>query len=104
MRRDGHGRFSVVVGHAVHVVGERGTAAEGGHGGILGRNEIANDDAHGAVAHEFAGGIVVGGGNFQDIAGGKRVAALIEERFGRYAFEMAVGVHFGVERRNGFLA
>ena len=93
----------MVVGHAGHVMGGR-LAAQRGHGRVVEGDEITNDDAHGAVVQEFAGGVVVGGGDFEDIACGEFVAATIEEKDGRNAEEFAVVVHFGVERGDGFFA
>jgi hypothetical protein len=47
-------------------------------GGIL-RDEVAYDYAHGTVAKEIAGGVVVGGGDRQVVASGEAVASSLEE-------------------------
>ena len=47
-------------------------------GGILG-DEVSYDYAHGAVAEEIAGGIVVGGGDREVVARGEGVATGLEE-------------------------
>ena len=46
--------------------------------GVLG-DEVAYYYAHGAVAEEFAGGIVIGGGYGELVACGEMVAAGLEE-------------------------
>src|SRR5580692_1312188 len=93
----------LIMGHACHVV-DCGLAAKRGHGGIIRGDEIADDNAHGAVTQEFAGGIVVSGRDFEDVAGGKLVAATIEEQHGWHAEEFALVVDFGVERGDCFFA
>src|SRR5580704_8602174 len=93
----------LIVGHSGQVMG-CWLAAQGVHGGVVRGNEIAHDDAHGAVTQEFSRSIVVGGGNFENVACGKLVAALVEEQNGGHAEKLAVVVYFGVESCDGFFA
>jgi hypothetical protein len=71
------------VSHPAHVV-SRGVAAKRGHGGVVGGDEIADDDSHGSSGKEFSGRILVGGGNFQEITCAEFVATAIGLR-GRVA-------------------
>src|ERR1700686_4538454 len=93
----------LVVGHSGHVMG-CWVAAQGVHGGVVHGDEIAHHDAHGAVTQEFSRSIVVGGGNFENVACGKLVAALVEEQDSGHAEKFAVVVSFGVESFDGFFA
>ena len=49
-------------------------------GGVLG-DEVAYNYAHGAIAKEFAGGIIVGGDDRESVARGEMVAAGLEEGY-----------------------
>ena len=66
-------------------------------GGVLG-DEVAHDDAHGTVAEEFAGGIVVSRGDRQFVACGEGEAAGLVESEYRDFEEMALGIGFCRER------
>src|SRR6266478_707963 len=94
----------LVVGGGDLAGGGSGFAAEGGHGGIVGGEEVADYDTHGAGGKPLAGGVVVGGGDAELVAGGEFVAAAIEERSYRHAEQLTLFVEFGVEGGNGFLA
>ena len=84
----------MIVGHLVFVPGVTCWMAEVVEGdGILG-DEVAYDYAHGAVAEEVAGGIVVGGGDGEFVACGESVAAGLEEGHYGNRDEVALRVHF----------
>ena len=93
----------MIVGHSGHGVG-RGLAPQHGHGCVICRDEIANDNAHGAVTQESSRRIVVGRSDFENVACGKLVAALVKKQDRGHAEKFAVVVYFGVESCHGFLA
>src|SRR5580704_9601875 len=84
----------MIVGHSGHGVG-RGLAPQHGHGCVICRDEIANDNAHGAVTQESSRRIVVGRSDFENVACGKLVAALVEKQDRGHAEKFAVVVYFG---------
>ena len=65
-------------------------------------DEVAHNDAHGAVAEEFSGGIVVCRGDSEFVACGDWVAACFEERDYGDSEEMALRVGFRWQHSDGF--
>ena len=86
---------SVLVGMGIMCVGNRryGMAEGVERGRVLGY-EVAYDYAHGAVAKESAGRIVVSSGDCELIAGSDRVAAGLEESDNGNVQKVALVIHF----------